>query len=368
MNINELKASGNILLETISGSHLYGLNHKDSDVDIRGIFMLPEDMFYGLDYMEQVADDTNDTIFYELKRFVQLAAKNNPNILEILAADGDNVLHKNVTMLFLKQELFLSKLCKETFCGYAINQIKKSHSLGKKMLNPQPKKRKSILEFCYAVDGYKSIPFLSYFRDKYNIKTEEELFEKYLSKAGLSKVGNGDGLYAMFENLSGEIPFRGILHDLTATDFRFSSIPKVTAETEKPILFYFNHNGFKVHCKSHREYWDWVEKRNESRYLKNKEIAKSYDSKNLMHTFRLLHVGKEIAQYGKILNDRRTIDADFLFDIRNGKYEFQELMEMADKEIKEIEDAYSKSSLPDLPDLKEIDKVYRKITKRIYKK
>jgi predicted nucleotidyltransferase len=366
MKIDELRSSGNILLETLSGSHLYGLNHKDSDIDIRGIFMLPEESFFGLDYVEQISDDTNDTIFYELKRFVELAMKNNPNILEILAADGDNIISKHPILNILTPELFLSKLCKETFCGYALNQIKKSHSLGKKMLNPQPKKRKSILEFCYLIDGYKSMPLVSFLKKKYGVKSTEQLFEQYLSKGGLSKVGNGDGLYAMFENLNNETPFRGIISAIDATAFRFSSIPKHVANNEKPLLFYFNHNGFKVHCKAHREYWEWVTNRNESRHLKNKEIAKSYDSKNMMHTFRLLHVGKEIAEHGKIFNDRRTIDAEFLFSIRNGKYEFQELMNMAESEITDIKTAYLDSNLPETPNINEIKNTFFKIQKGLY--
>ncbi len=40
----------------------------------------------------------------------------------------------------------------------------------------------------------------------------------------------------------------------------------------------------------------WVEHRNKARYNTNIEHGKNYDSKNLMHTFRLLDMAEEIAR------------------------------------------------------------------------
>ena len=44
--IEELKKSGSIIFECISGSKAYGLATPISDTDIRGVFILPKEQFY----------------------------------------------------------------------------------------------------------------------------------------------------------------------------------------------------------------------------------------------------------------------------------------------------------------------------------
>ncbi|MEO5563519.1 MAG: nucleotidyltransferase domain-containing protein, partial [Chitinophagaceae bacterium] len=84
MTIEWVKSNGLLVLEAITGSKAYGLDTAKSDTDIRGVFVLPRDMFYSLEYVEQVSNATNDIVYYELKRFIELLSKNNPNILELL--------------------------------------------------------------------------------------------------------------------------------------------------------------------------------------------------------------------------------------------------------------------------------------------
>ena len=67
----------------MSGSRAYGTNLPHSDTDLKGVFVLPEHQFYGLDYVSQVANETNDEVFYELRRFEELLLKNNPTVLEL---------------------------------------------------------------------------------------------------------------------------------------------------------------------------------------------------------------------------------------------------------------------------------------------
>lgn len=346
----ELKsAPSHILLEIIAGSHLYGLNHKDSDVDIRGIFIPKKEDLFRLSRIPQIQDSKGDILYWDIHRFVELAYANNPNILEVLAAETPLV--RNPLMGLLPVDMFLSKLCKDSFCGYAMGQIKKARGLNKKIVNPQPKNRKDILEFCYIINGHKSMGFWEYFYKKHKTQNKNYIFEHFLSKFGLSKVENGDGLFCAFEDSN----FRGILSDLESTNFRLSSIPKDISETQS-MLIYYNHNGFQTHCKQYREYWDWVESRNVSRYEKNIEADKNFDTKNMMHTFRLLNVGHEIALDGTISNDRTSIDRDFLFSIRNGDVPYEDCMRMVDEKIILIERDYKRSKIQDVPDKKLIEK------------
>ena len=126
LTIDWIKENGLLVFEAISGSKAYGLDTVKSDTDIRGVFVLPKNRFYGLDYTEQVNNATNDIVYYELKRFMELLSKNNPTILEMLNTPVDCVLQKHAIMDLLKPELFLSKLCEKTFANYAYTQIKKA--------------------------------------------------------------------------------------------------------------------------------------------------------------------------------------------------------------------------------------------------
>ncbi len=77
MNLTQLRQSRQLLFEGISGSRAYGLDLPGSDTDYRGVFILPKKQFYGLNYTEQISSPTNDEVFYELRRFGDLLAKNN---------------------------------------------------------------------------------------------------------------------------------------------------------------------------------------------------------------------------------------------------------------------------------------------------
>jgi predicted nucleotidyltransferase len=82
MTIDKLKKNNLLLLDCLSGSRAYGLHTPQSDTDMKGVFILSKRVYYGLEYTEQVNNETNDEVYYELKRFVDLLVKNNPNIIE----------------------------------------------------------------------------------------------------------------------------------------------------------------------------------------------------------------------------------------------------------------------------------------------
>ena len=148
MTIHDLRQQQLILFEAISGSRAYGTNLAHSDTDLKGVFVLPERQFLGLDYEPQIANATNDEVFYELRRFVELALKNNPNVLELLATPADCVVQRHPLFEAFRPELFLSRLCRQTFADYAVAQIKKAKGLNKKINNPEPPARKSVLDLC----------------------------------------------------------------------------------------------------------------------------------------------------------------------------------------------------------------------------
>src|SRR5574339_347434 len=95
LTIDRVKEEGMLVFEVITGSKAYGLHIEKSDTDIRGVFVLPKDIYYGLEYMEQVNNETNDIVYYELRRFLELLSRNNPNIVEMLGTPEGCVLQKH---------------------------------------------------------------------------------------------------------------------------------------------------------------------------------------------------------------------------------------------------------------------------------
>ncbi len=131
MTIDELEQSGHIIFECISGSRAYGLDTISSDTDIKGVFVLPKDIFYSLDYIGQVNNESNDIVYYELRKFIELCANNSPNILEMLNVPEKCILYKHPLFEEISINLFLSKQCELSFANYAYSQIKKSKRFGK---------------------------------------------------------------------------------------------------------------------------------------------------------------------------------------------------------------------------------------------
>ena len=332
LTIEDIKQNGFLVFEVISGSRAYGLHTDKSDTDIKGIYILPKEYFYSLEYPSQVSNSTNDIVYYELNRFIELSMKNNPNIIEMLGSPEDCVLQKHPIMDSLHPDLFLSKLCEQTFANYAYSQIRKATGLEKKIMNPVNKERKSVLDFCYVYDNGKSVLFKDYLLHK-NI-TQESM--------GLAVIPHFRDSYNIFysENKN----YNGIIKTENSNDVSLSNIPK----GEKPVgLLYFNKDGYSTYCKKYKEYWDWVENRNNERYKGNIAHGKNYDSKNMMHIFRLLNMAKEIAVEKKI-NVRRS-DREFLLNIKNGKFEYAELVQKAEKIIDGLSELYANSGLQNVP-------------------
>lgn len=337
MTIQDLKSQNLILFEVISGSKSFGLDTPTSDTDIKGVYYLPKEYFYGVEYLPQISNETNDIVYYEIGRFVELLLKNNPNILEMLATPKDCILYQHPLMECFQLEDFLSTLCKDSFAGYAMTQIKKARGLQKKIVNPLPKERKSLLHFCTIVEGYSSVPLLDWL---VHHKKQQE-------NCGLINIPNAKGIYALFYDESKTLGYKGILKSELSNEVSVSSIPK----GEKEIAYVScNLEGYSKYCKDYAEYWEWMEKRNEERYNTNLQHGKNYDSKNMMHTIRLLQSALQIITEGKL--NIRVRNREELLSIKAGVIEYDELLQKAEDLIATIEKEFLNAPLPMLPNTK----------------
>ena len=354
MTIADLRQQNLIIFEAISGSRAYGTNLPHSDIDLKGIFVLPEAQFYGLDYVPQVANETNDEVFYELRRFVELLLKNNPTVLELLGTPADCIVNQHPLFEQFKAPDFLSKLCRQSFAEYAVAQIRKAQGLNKKINHPEPPARKSVLDFCYVTVGAGAQPVATWL-----------VRQSIVAEAcGLVNVPHLTDLYALFIDPSPAQPlgYRGLVRDPEASqDVQLSAVPK----GEVPVAYLsFNRNGYSVYCRAYREYWDWVAKRNKERYENTVQHGKNYDAKNMLHVFRLLQMAEEIALTGQ-LHVRRP-NREFLLQIRRGEFAYAELIAEAEHLVARVEAAFAASALPVAPDKASAEETLRRVRHEFY--
>lgn len=115
-----------VIYRCVVGSKAFGLDDENSDTDLRGIYLAPADLQWSLNELpEQLENKDNEECYWELKKFLLLALKANPNILECLSTPM--VLHSNeiAEELLAMREVFLSKLVYQTYNGYVMSQFKK---------------------------------------------------------------------------------------------------------------------------------------------------------------------------------------------------------------------------------------------------
>ncbi|HEX8657659.1 MAG TPA: nucleotidyltransferase domain-containing protein [Hymenobacter sp.] len=354
MTIADLRRQNLILFEAVSGSRAYGTNLPHSDTDLKGVFVLPEDQFFGLDYVPQVANATNDEVFYELRRFLELLLKNNPTVLELLGTPADCVVYQHPLFAQFQARDFLSQLCRPSFAEYAVAQIRKAQGLNKKINHPEPPARKSVLDFCYVTVGAGAQPVATWLtRQGYEA-----------ARCGLANVPHLTDLYALFVDATPERAhgYRGLVRDpKTSQDVLLSAVPK----GEVPVAYLsFNRNGYSTYCRAFREYWEWVAKRNAERYQNTVQHGKNYDAKNMLHVFRLLQMAEEIATTGQ-LHVRRP-NREFLLQIRRGEFEYAELVAEAERLVERVEAAFAASALPAAPNKAAAEETLRRVRHSFY--
>lgn len=134
----------NIIYKVYAGSIAYGLDSPESDQDIRGITVPPEEYFLGLKNFEQKEDRVHDEVTYGIRKFVRLLSQCNPNIIELLWVQQNHIIYIDEFGKRLREnrDLFLTKRARYTFGGYAFAQLQKIKSHRKWLVNPvsEPKK------------------------------------------------------------------------------------------------------------------------------------------------------------------------------------------------------------------------------------
>ena len=314
----------NVILLGLGGSHAYGMNKENSDIDIRGIALnSKEEILLGKDF-EQVVDVTTDTTVYSFKKIVSLLTECNPNTIEILGLRPEQYLFVKPEgqVLIDNLQAFLSKRAFFTFTGYANQQLRRLENKVDKNAS-QPKHIRHILETLnhakYTFDGK---------YDSYSPETLELVLSDHPNKTG-----------------------------------------------DKQILLNFNCKNYPLEefvsmfteLKNINDEYNKIGKRNK------KAIEHDKLGKHMAHLLRLYFMLFDIAEEG-VVRTYREKEHDLLMAVRNNEY-LDENLEPIPEFYKIVDDLNIKtkklmetSKLPDNPDYKTINKILCNVNEDIVKK
>lgn len=115
-----------VIFQCVIGSQAYGLADDESDIDRRGIYLPPADLHWSLyGVPEQIECHETQEVYWELQKFLILALKANPNVLECLYSPIVEKATPLAQELIDMRSMFLSKLVYQTYNGYVLSQFKK---------------------------------------------------------------------------------------------------------------------------------------------------------------------------------------------------------------------------------------------------
>ncbi len=342
MNIDELQKSDKIIFSCIAGSHAYGLSVPESDIDLRGIFYNKPEVSL-IKPSDQIMDKTNDTVFYSVEEFFKLIMNASPNMVELLFIDDEHIQVHSPAMQYLYQNRsqFLSTKCLYSFSGYAHNQIKKARGKNKMVHNPQPTVPPNPRDYLYFASNYKHSPMPM----RPARMTETSGFR-------VSHMEHGFNCYRAYAGTKDDDFFKD------GYNIVCSSIPK-DEEHMFQGLVQFNQTEYDNAKRNHKQYWNWVDERNDSRWITQESGEMDYDCKSMLHCMRLMLSGINVLENGEPIVKFKGEQQELLMNIRKGKFTYDELMEMVEDRKDYLDSLKDKSELPQSINHKEMNTLYK---------
>jgi len=314
----------NIILLGLGGSHAYGTNTINSDLDIRGCALNSKAEILTKDNFEQVVHKETDTTIYSFNKLVDLLAGCNPNIVELGGLKKEHYLYVSpIGQEILDNfNMFLSKKAAYTFGGYASAQLRKLDNKAARKLS-QPDKEVHILKSINnAALDFKG-KFFDYPDDAIKLYIDNAVNQEYESE---------------------------IFMDVHLTHYPLRDYKS---------MWSVMNNVVKDYAKLEQT-------------GRNKQaIEHGKLSKHMMHLIRLYLMCLDILEREEVVTYRP--EHDFLMSIRNGEYldvdgqPLSEFFEIVDYYEKKLEYAKQNTSLPDKPDHLNINEFVMSVNERIVK-
>ena len=369
MNLEELKKSGRIIFECVSGSHAYGTNTPQSDIDIRGFYINPCTEYLTLPDFKpsnQIGDEKHDITYYSLERAFHLLQGANPNMIELLWMPDEcvNIMTPRMKELIKHRELFISKKCYHTHNGYAFSQIKKCQGQNKKVHNPQPKEMPKKEDFCWVIETWEGLLAAEM---KGHIDVDKSVFPSRpktliessvdLSRCHVASLEHAQNVFRLYDyGNEAKGVFRG--DDMLVPE----SIPVEDEFTKFIGLLIYNKQEHEKALKDWHSYWDWMKNRNESRWIDQEKGKLNYDQKNLCHCVRLLMSGENILKNGEPIVRFKGDDLRYLRQIRAAELSYETIMADVEDRMKNLEELYKTSSIPHSVDREKVNEFYMELS------
>ena len=310
--LREKPLGNNIIILGLGGSHAYGTNNENSDIDVRGVAThSPEDILTRKGF-DQVVNEATDTTVYSLEKIVNLLSNCNPNTIEILGLEPWQYLYITDIgqALIDNRDMFLSKRAIHSFGGYASQQLWRLNQIAVRYVGQQ-QQEKHILESIESARYTYPEKYFNYPEDSIKLYVDKAVNEEYDSE---------------------------IFMDIHLTYYPLRDYKSMWSEMNNVVKDYSK-----------------IGKRNK------RAIDKDKLGKHMCHLVRLYLMLFDILEKGEI-NTYRKNDKDFLIEIRNGKFlneekqpvdEFYDLINEYESRLNYLKDH---TDLPDNPDYKRINK------------
>lgn len=117
-----------VIIEGLVGSHLYGFATPESDYDYKGCYVAPTSEVLSLKKPKECivwTEGNREGTYYEVEKYVRLAAQANPSILELLFLPEYEILTEEGALLVEARSAFLSTRVRQTYGGYVHQQVRK---------------------------------------------------------------------------------------------------------------------------------------------------------------------------------------------------------------------------------------------------
>jgi len=298
------------VLKVLCGSHAYGVERKDSSRQEKGVY-IPERRYYTSPFtkLNPLESKDSNAVMYEIRTFCKRASECNPNILEVLFTDKKNILHIDSVgeELLEHRDIFLSQKAENTFKAYAKFKLKKLQEY-KRWDNPPehpgafklPISQQQIKE----IDNFFNIP-----HDEFPQHVDKERVKAYFGDA--------------------------------------------------KSFSWFHGKTYKLKMAYYKKYKSW---KDEKKVNLIGEVK--YDTEHAFDCIRLLRMGVEILETGKVLVLRP--DWKELSSIRNGEWNYSHIIEESENLLTRM-DTLSGSDpkiLPQEPNYEKIEKLCIKLIER----
>ena len=311
----------NIILLGLGGSHAYGTENENSDLDIRGIATNSKYNILTRKDFEQVVEQETDTTIYSFEKIIKLLCECNPNTIEILGLKPEHYLYLSPIgeELLKNKHLFLSTKAIYSFGGYANSQLRRLENKSARLVD-QTKMEENILKSIQHADVD--------FRNKY-FDMPEDSIKLYVDTA-------------IQEEYDSEI-----FMDVTLKHYPLRDYSAMWSEMNNIVKAYSKFG-----------------KRNQNAIEHNKL------AKHMMHLVRLYLMCFDILENGDIITYRDK-EHDFLMSIRAGKYLDEQrqptpkFYKIVDELENKLEFLSKKTDLPEKVDIKKVDEFVMGVNEKI---